>query len=43
MRYGETGMLGLLKGLDLSWQEARPAHPETDPKAQERFKRPRLA
>ena len=43
VRYGETGMLGLLKGLDLSWQEARPAHPETDPKAQERFKRPRLA
>ena len=40
VRYGGTGMLGLLKGLDLSWQKARPAHPETDPKAQERFKKP---
>ena len=40
VRYGETGMLRLLKGLDLSWQKARPAHPETDPKAQERFKKP---
>ena len=40
VRYSETGMLRLLKGLDLSWQKARPAHPETDPKAQERFKKP---
>ena len=40
VRYGETGMLRLLKGLDLSWQKARPAHPETDPKAQERFNKP---
>ena len=38
VRYSETGMLRLLKGLDLSWQKARPAHPEADPKAQERFK-----
>ena len=33
----ETGMLRLLQGLDLSWQKARPIHPEADPKAQERF------
>src|ERR671921_452087 len=39
-RYGESGMLRLLKGLDLSWQKARPVHPEADPKAQERFKKP---
>jgi transposase len=39
-RYGESGMLKLLKGLDLSWQKARPVHPEADPKAQERFKKP---
>ncbi len=39
VRYGESGRLKLLKGLDLSWQKARPAHPETDPKAQERFKK----
>ena len=37
VRYSETGMLRLLKGLDLSWQKARPVHPEADPKAQERF------
>ena len=40
VRYGESGMLRLLKGLDLSWQKARPVHPEADPKAQERFKKP---
>jgi transposase len=40
VRYGESGMLKLLKGLDLSWQKARPVHPEADPKAQERFKKP---
>jgi transposase len=40
VRYSETGMLRLLKGLDLSWQKARPAHPEADPKARERFKKP---
>ena len=39
VRYGETGMLKLLKGLDLSWQKARPVHPEADPGAQERFKK----
>ena len=39
VRYGETGMLRLVKSLDLSWQKARPVHPEADPKAQERFKK----
>ena len=39
VRYSETGMLRLLHGLDLSWQKARPVHPEADPKAQERFKK----
>ena len=39
VRYGESGMLKLLKGLDLSWQKTRPVHPEADPKAQERFKK----
>jgi transposase len=37
--YSETGMLRLLHGLDLSWQKARPVHPEADAKAQERFKK----
>lgn len=40
VRYGESGMLELLEGLDLSWQKARPIHPEADPRAQERFKKP---
>jgi transposase len=40
VRYHESGLLKLLKGLDLSWQKARPVHPEADPKAQERFKKP---
>jgi transposase len=40
VRYGESGMLRLLKGLDLAWQKARPVHPEADPRAQERFKKP---
>ena len=40
VRYGESGMLKLLKGIDLSWQKARPVHPKADPKAQERFKKP---
>src|SRR4051794_11107648 len=40
VRYGESGMLKLLEGLDLSWQKTRPVHPEADPKAQERFKKP---
>jgi transposase len=36
--YSESGMLRLLHGLDLSWQKARPVHPEAAPKAQqERF------
>ena len=38
-RYSETGMLRLLHGLDLSWQKARPVHPEADVRAQERFKK----
>ena len=37
--YTENGMLGLLHDLGLSWQKARPVHPEADPKAQERFKK----
>ena len=37
-RYSETGMLRLVRGLDLSWQKARPAHPEADPRAQARFR-----
>jgi transposase len=44
--YGETGMARLMRSLDLSWQTPRPRHAETDPAAQERFKkrgsRPRL-
>lgn len=40
VHYGESGMLRLLKGLDLSWQKTRPVHPKADPKAQERFKKP---
>ena len=39
VRYGESGVRRLLRGLDLSWQKARPVHPEADPKAQERFKK----
>jgi transposase len=39
VRYGETGMLRLVKSLDLSWQKARPVHPEADPGARERFKK----
>jgi transposase len=38
--YSESGMLRLVKGLDLSRQKARPAHPGADPKARERFKKP---
>jgi hypothetical protein len=33
-------MARLMKRLDLSRQKARPVHPEADPKAQERFKKP---
>jgi transposase len=39
VRYSETGMLRLLKSLELSWQKARPVHPEADRQAQERFKK----
>ncbi len=39
VRYRETGMLRLLKSLDLSWQKARPVHPEAELRAQERFKK----
>jgi transposase len=39
VRYSETGMSRLVKGLDLSRQKARPVHPGADPKAQERFKK----
>ena len=37
--YSENGMLRLLHELDLSWQKARPIHPEADLKAQARFKK----
>ena len=37
--YSENGMLRLLHDLDLSWQKARPIHPEADRKAQARFKK----
>jgi len=37
-RYSETGMLRLIRGLDLSRQKARPVHPAADPKAQARFR-----
>lgn len=35
----ENGMLRLLHDLGLSWQKARPVHPEADLKAQARFKK----
>lgn len=37
--YGESGMLRLVKSLDLSWQKTRPSHPKADRAAQERFKK----
>ncbi len=40
VRYSESGVRRLPHGLDLSWQKARPIHPEADPRAQERFKKP---
>src|SRR3954451_2444446 len=43
VRYSESGVRRLLHGLDLSWQKARPVHPEADPEAQERFKKTRPA
>ena len=39
VRYSESGVRRLLHGLDLSWQKARPVHPEADVRAQERFKK----
>ncbi len=38
VRYAETGMLRLIKGLDLSWQKARPRHPQASRREQDRFK-----
>ena len=37
--YSETGMLRLLWSLALSHRKTRPVHPQTDPKAQEAFKK----
>jgi transposase len=37
--YTENGMLRLLHDLGLSWQKARPIHPEADRQAQARFKK----
>ena len=37
--YAENGMLRLLHDLGLSWQKARPVHPEADLRAQARFKK----
>ena len=37
--YSENGMLRLLHDLDLSWQKARPVHPEADRNAQAGFKK----
>jgi transposase len=37
VRYAENGMLRLLHDLGLSWQKARPIHPEADRQAQARF------
>jgi transposase len=39
IRYSESGVRRVLRGLDPSWQETRPIHPEADPRAQERFKK----
>jgi transposase len=37
--YSENGMLRLLHDLGLSWQKARPIHPEADLNTQARFKK----
>ena len=37
--YTENGMLRLRHDLGLSWQKARPIHPQADLKAQARFKK----
>ena len=39
VRYSESGIRRVLRGLDLSRQKTRPIHPEADPRAQERFKK----
>ena len=39
VRYRESGMLRLVKSLDLSWQKTRPSHPKANPAARERFKK----
>jgi transposase len=40
VRYSATGMLRLVKSLNLSWQKARPVHPRAASRAeQERFKK----
>ena len=37
--YSENGMLGLLHGLELSWQKTRPIHPQADLQAQAAYKK----
>jgi transposase len=37
--YSENGMLGLLHGLELSWQKTRPIHPQADLRAQAQYKK----
>lgn len=39
VRYTESGMLRLVRSLELSHQSARPAAPQADPAAQRRFKK----
>jgi transposase len=34
-----SGMLRLVRSLDLTWQKIRPRHPKVDKAAQERFKK----
>ena len=36
--YRESGMLRLVKSLDLSWQKTQASHPKANPAARERFK-----
>lgn len=37
--YRPSGMLRLVKSLDLSWRKTRPCHPQASEAAQERFKK----
>lgn len=37
--YTKSGMINLLRGLNLAWQKARQQHPRTDLKAQEAIKK----